>query len=118
MKKFWFNRTILEKVFIVIIAILTVFSVYKGISFSVLKYQYIQSELQQLQVYKDSLSTTQEQLQLKITELTEVNTNAKKKAISTNKKLKDATKKIDNSTISASERNNVISKYEALVNNK
>ena len=109
---FWNKRTALEKLFIIIIGVLLIFGIYKSIQYSVIKYKYIKSELDSLQIYKDSLKNTQAELKTKTLELEDINNNAKSKAIITNNKLKKDAEEINNSTVTDSELSLFLAEYE------
>ena len=118
MKTLWQNRTIFEKITLIVIAILAIMLISTSFKYKILERKIYKSEKENLQVYKDSLEVVKQQLNLKTKELLEVNKNAKQKAISINKKFINDAKKIDNSTISDDELYNVIATYERLVKNK
>jgi|TARA_Y100000310_G_C20704425_1_gene834135 cell division protein FtsL len=109
---FWKQRTTLEKLFLVIIAVALVYGSVVTIQKGVYKYKYFKEVEQQYNVAKDSLDA----LNLRIKDLTQKQqtktTSTKKQSKAINDKLKQDEAIIDNSNPNDDELNAFISKHE------
>ena len=109
---FWKQRTTLEKLFLVIIAVCLIYGSVVTIQKAVYKYKYYKKVEQQYNVAKDSLDA----LNLRIKDLTQKQqtktASTKKQSKAINDKLKQDEAIIDKSNPNDDELNDFISKYE------
>lgn len=109
---FWKQRTVLEKLFLIIIVVGLVYGLVVTIQKGIYKYKYFKEVERQYNVAKDSLDA----LNLRIKDLTQKQqtktTTTKKESKAINDKLKQDETIIDNSIVDDDELNAFISKHE------
>lgn len=109
---FWKQRTTLEKLFLVIIAVGLVYGSVVTIQKGIYKYKYFKEVEQQYNATKDSLTVTRERVKVLLDSLDHKTKSIQKRATTINNNLKKNEAAIDNRNYSDDELDSWLTSYD------